>query len=603
MTIEHDLAALEQGFRLADWQVRPVAGVLRLPWPRRATRHLEPKAMQVLLLLATNAGRFVSKDDLLTRVWNGRPVTDDCLTGAIHAIRQALGDDPRDPHFIETRTNVGYRLIAPVQAARRPRYRLAVATTVVVLAMLAGALWVVLREWSQAPPVGQPQTIAVLPLANLSGSAGQDYLSAAMTEALILNLAQQPGIRVISRTSVMPYADERAEARSIAEALGADLLLEGSVQVSDGRVRMTAQLIDPFADDHVWAQQYDRPYGDVLQLQAELSEAIAGQVGSLMVQRPPPPVIQLPDQDLQRYLQARYQLALERDDAVESALAGFQQLAVEHPDFAPAWLGQAQALLHLFKAGSRGSEALTQARQAADRFETLAGASSESHRCLGQVVLFQDWDFATAGHRYLQAIALNPSDTVARRRHAWLLVAQRRYEQAAAEINQIRLLDPLYYQSAEMATLLLYAGQTKRAAAEFERIAASRELRASELRAMAVAYLETGQEAKARNTLLRLLQTHGPTDAGRTTRPDDVSTQDLYREILQAGLFRSPTISAGLHNLLGDTEAALTALERAVAERDPDAIYLDAMPELASLRSHPRFQAVSTRIGAAAHEP
>lgn len=610
MAERNDVAALEQGFRMADWRVRPAAGVLRAPWPRRTTRHLEPKATRVLLVLAANAGRFVSKEALLSEVWDGRPVTDDCLTGAIHTIRQAVGDDPRDPRFIETRTNVGYRMIAPVQPARRPGRRWIAAAALLLAAAVGGLLlW---QARSPAPPAAAPRTIAVLPFANLSSSPGQDYLPAAMTEAMILNLAQQPGLRVISRTSVMPYAGTQAASgpgaqgrpsvRSIAEALGADLLLEGSVQVSGGRVRLTAQLIDPFADEHVWAQQYDRPYGDVLRLQSELGAAIAGQVGSLVGQRAPAAVAALPDADLQRYLQARYQLALERDETVEQALAGFRWLAAEHPGFAPARLGQAQALLHLFKAGRRDSAALVEAREAGERFETLAGASSESHRCLGQVVLFLEWDFATAERRYLQAIALNPSDTVARRRYAWLLAAQRRYPRAAAEIEQIRLLDPLYYQSAEMATLLLYAGQPDRAAAEFERIAGSRALQPAELRSLAVAYQAMGERTKARETLLHLLQAQGPGDAARQARTAaDAQAPDpeaLFRQVIEADLFRSRVITAGLHNLLGDSEAALSDLEHAVAARDPDAIYLDAMPELASLRTHPRFLALSAKVGA-----
>ena len=598
MADKYTVVELEPGFRLAGWQVRPAAGVLRSAWPRRSARHLEPKAMQVLLLLAANAGRFVTKDELLERVWSGRPVTEDCLTGAIHAIRQALGDDPRDPRFIETRTNVGYRLIAPVQPvrSRHPGRWVVAALTAVALALAVVA--VIWHQRLQPPAARPPQTIAVLPFANLSEAPGQDYLSAAMTEALILNLAQWPGIRVISRTSVMPYVDNKqVSAKAIADALDADLLLEGSVQVADGRVRLTAQLIDPAVDGHMWAQQFDRPFADVLQLQAELSAAIAGQVGSLIGGGPSPVPAQLSDERLQQYLQARYELALERNDAVESALAGFQQLAADRPEFAPAWLGQAQALLQLYKVGQRDSQALVQARAAAERFEALSGANPESLSCLGQIVLFLEWDYATAERRYLQAIAKNPSDTIARRRYAWLLVAQRRYEQAAAEITQIRLLDPLYYQSSGMATLLLYAGQAERAVAEFERIGVDRDLRAIELWNLAMAHLAVGQDAKARTALVRLLEASGGLVAADRARLAGLSNVELYREILKVDPFQSPMIRAGLNNLLGDSDAALTKLERAAADRDPDIIYMDAWPELASLRTHPRFQVLLAQVG------
>ena len=112
---ELTMGTLERGFRLGNWQVRPRAGELVSPWPRRAVEHVEPRAMQVLLALARHPGQFLSKDELLETVWARGPVTEDCLTRAIYSLRQAVGDNPRDPDYIETRQNVGYRLIAAVQ--------------------------------------------------------------------------------------------------------------------------------------------------------------------------------------------------------------------------------------------------------------------------------------------------------------------------------------------------------------------------------------------------------------------------------------------------------------------------------------------------------
>lgn len=595
-----NLDSLEAGFRLNGWRVNPPAGDLQRGArfsPRGApeTRHIEPKAMRVLLALAGAAGDFVSKDRLVREAWDGRPVSDDALTGAIHALRSALGDDPRQPVYIETRTNVGYRLLVRPRAPRLrqlARWRGPAAG----VAVLALALLTVLGRLP-APPTA-PRTVAVLPFQNNTAAAEAEHLSAAMTEALILNLARQTDLRVISRTSAEAWAGHRGPASTIAEALGADLLVEGSVQAADGRLRVVAQLIEPFRDEHLWADHYDRDLGDVLAVQHEVSKAIAQRIGGVLAApaADPPPI---PEGALEPWLAARYQLAGETVESVEAALAGFQALTSRWPGFAPAHLGEAQALLFLVKQRAREARALDAALSAARRFESLHQATADSHRCIGQILLLSQWDFAAAEDRYRAAIALNASDTVARRRLAWLQVAQQRYAEAAGQIREIRLLDPLYYASAEMASLLLYSGQVTAAIAEFERLDASTRITPVVLRTMAMAYLAGGRDADAHRTLVRMLERHGAIDAAEVPAHLDSPPEGVYRLVLQNRPFRSPTLAAGFHALLGDSRAALDQLDAAVRRRDPSVIYLGAMPELARLHGLPRFHALLEQIGVA----
>ncbi len=597
--------SLEQGFRMGGWRVRPHAGEL-CP-PRRfsfksfsatvATRHVEPKAMRVLLVLAARTGEFVSKDELIRHAWDGRAVSDDALTHAIHGLRAALDDDARDPRYIETRSNVGYRLLVPVKPTgtgqKRSLHWPAFAMAALVF---LGALTLADFSKTDSPVAASPTTIAVLPFLHLSDTASDDYLAAAMMDSLILKLAQLPGIRVISRTSVMPFGDQSGSAESIARQLGADLLIEGSVQTTEDQVRVVAQLIEPYQDKHLWAQHFDRPLVDVLALQQEISMAIAVQIGSVLATEQPTPD-PLPAAAMQDYLQARYLLAQEEIEPAEAAEQLFQSLTEQHPDFAPAYLGKAQALLYLFKKQVRSREDLDQGLVAAEHFESLAGASAESHSCIGQAILLSRWDFEGAELRYRAALSLNPSDTIARRRYAWLLVAKQEYEPAAAEIRQIRLLDPLYYDNAEMAALMLYSGDVDAAIDEFERLDQTSEVNMSVLRAMGMAYLAGGRDQEAHQSFVRMLEAAGNSDPDQVSRFREMTSEQLYRQILEVNPFRSPIVAAGFQNLLGNTAAALADLEQAVMQRDPYVLYLGALPELASLHENPRFVAILDVIG------
>ncbi|CAN5300527.1 hypothetical protein BH24PSE2_BH24PSE2_23470 [soil metagenome] len=461
------IAGLEKGFRLGSWKVRPHLGDLERAWPRRVRRHIEPKAVQVLLELAARPGRFVSKEQLFSAVWADRPVTDDCLTRAVHALRQALGDDAREPRFIETRTGSGYRLITDVRPLNRRR--MMAASAAALLPAVFALAWV---TWPADP--------------------------------------------------------------------------------------------DP----------------DIAQAVEALSR-----------------------QDLAIFLEARYLLAQDGARAVRAARRRFAALAERYPEFPAAHVGRAQADLELFKLGAAGTGALRDAIAAAGRAHRLGERSAELLSCLGQITLFLEWDFAAAESLYRQAIARDPRDAVARTRHAWLLVAQRRYDEAAREIEQIRLIDPLYYGSEAMAALLLYSGQARAAVTEFERLDRSTELGPVALRIMAMAYLAAGREADAHRNLLRMwhqIRPLAPDERAELARLDFTS---LHRRILAADLFASSIVSAGFRSLLGDVEGALADLEHAAQRREPQILYIDAYPELQPLRDEPRFRELLTRIGAADRDP
>ena len=455
-------AQLERGFRLGRWRVQPRGGVLRQPWPRAVQRRIESKAMQILVELAARPQQFLSKDELFVAIWGSRPSTDDRLTRAVHALRQALDDDPQQPRYIETRNNVGYRLIAPVQPFRRV--------------------------------VRGPLLAAVLAAVALAG-------------AVIL---ARPGLEV------HPTA------------------------------KGAAALAEP--------------------------------------QRA-------------QFLQARYWLASGDAASLNLAQEAFAALVGVEPNFAPAWLGQAQAGLELFKLGEAGVEELRRAQILAEHALKLAGPGAAVALCLGQLRLLLDWDLQGAEAYYRDAIRMDAREPVAHIRYAWLLVARGDYAAAAAEIELVRILDPLYYASEDMAVLLLYAGQVDAAIAELERLRRTTTLKPAVYRILGTAYWTRGDEEAARGAYLGMWEATRPLSDSARVELAATEPAELVRRILAEGIAASPVARAGFHALIGERDEALEALELAASQRAPQLLFLRAMPEFVALRAEPRFQELVAQTG------
>jgi TolB-like protein/DNA-binding winged helix-turn-helix (wHTH) protein len=270
---------------------------------------LEKLPMELLILLVERRGELVSRQEITEHLW-GKDVfldVDHSINTAIRKVRLVLRDDPEKPRFVETVVGKGYRFAAPVirgngdsnpQAQPLPSPPPAISLpavlstekklsalrlwvllgAVAVLALLTVA-WVLNRRGG-AKGTGPPaiESLAVLPLKNLSGDPAQEYFADGMTEAVIGRLSMISGLRVISRTSVMSFKDTRLSAPEIAKKLHVDALVEGSVIREGSQVRVTIQLIRGTPEEHIWAEQYQREYRSILALQEEIARTVARQV-------------------------------------------------------------------------------------------------------------------------------------------------------------------------------------------------------------------------------------------------------------------------------------------------------------------------------------
>jgi TolB-like protein/DNA-binding winged helix-turn-helix (wHTH) protein/Tfp pilus assembly protein PilF len=273
--------------RFGPFELDSRAGEL---WREGRKVHLQEQPCRVLALLLEQRGQVVTRDELRARLWAAETFVDfdHGLNTAIKKLRRALHDSAEGPRYVETVARRGYRFIAPAEEvgapagapgpsrARRPWALAAGLAGLLVVALVAA--WAVARTRRRPaapPPAGEP-SLAVLPFANLSGDPQDDYLAEGLTESLITELAKVPRLIVISRAGVLAYKGQGTDPRRVGSELRVGHLLQGSVQRSGSRLRITAQLVDTSTAHHAWAEKYDREAVDLFAVQDEIAARVRG---------------------------------------------------------------------------------------------------------------------------------------------------------------------------------------------------------------------------------------------------------------------------------------------------------------------------------------
>ncbi len=323
----------------------------------------------------------------------------------------------------------------------------------VLLPLLVGlALWVGHYARSVSKPQGTSPasrpiiSIAVLPLANLSGDPAQDYLADGMTDELIGKLANIAALRVISRTTAMRYKGAAKPLPQIAKELNVDSVVEGSVTRSGGRVRITAQLIDGKADRYLWSEDYNRPVDDLLAIESEVARTIAMQVVRTLSGHEESRLqatADIPPEAYDAYLKGRYFWNKRSEAGLRTSIGYFHQALAKAPTYARAWAGLADSYLLLGENWERpAGESFAKAREAAGKALELDDDLGEAHAA--RAALDADlghWDQAEPEFR--RALELSPGYATAHQWYAEELAAHGRTSEALKEIQRARELDPL----------------------------------------------------------------------------------------------------------------------------------------------------------------
>jgi len=396
---------------VGEWTVFPELNSLER---YKRTVRVAPKVMQVLLILCEHSGQVVSKEQIFHRIWPDTFVSDEVLTRSISELRKVFEDSPQEPKYIQTIPKVGYRLVAPVLSEPRKgvdtghRKKLATVTAIILLA--AAATLYILRPRERLASKAVVTSLAVLPLANLSGDASQDYFADGMTDELTTRLSNISALRVISRTSVLHYKNTQKTIPEIARELNVDAVLEGSVLRSGDKVRISAQLIQARTDRHLWAESYERDVRDVLSLQSDVARAVAREIGIQVTpqeDRELTAVKAVNPEANDPYLKGLYYWGEFTEEGMTKAVHYFQDTIQKQPDYAPAYAGLANAY-HELAFYIEPKEVMPKGKEAAMRALDLDSSDSEAHAALGWIKWHYDWDWRGAEQEYTRAIELNP---------------------------------------------------------------------------------------------------------------------------------------------------------------------------------------------------
>jgi TolB-like protein len=452
-----------------------------------------------------------------------------------------------------------------------------------------------------APP--QITSIAVLPLENLSGDPAQEYFADGMTESLIANLARIGALRVISRTSAMHFKGSNKRLPDIARELNVDAVIEGSVQRSDGRVRVTTQLIHAATDTHLWAREYERDLADVLKLQSEVAAEVASEIRIQVTSQERARLASarsINPQAHEAYLLARYHFSKGTPNGWKQAIAYFDRAIQIAPDYAAAYAGLSLAWQQQGGFGAADvRDVRSPARVAALKAIELDERVAEGHIALGSISYLYDWNWAHAEEQLRRALELDPGSLDAHLYYGHLLMFVGRHDAAIREGQAAVQLDPV--SASSRASLGWFLFRARRYGEALQHLDRAFELEPGNVVAnsrLGIVYTELSKYGEAIAAFERHRQlAPGAGDFIQAGIARVYALVDRKREARQmiSSLKGSPFGVAAAYAALGDNDRAFSVLERAIEEREP-IVALKEDPQLASLHSDPRWKPLLRRM-------
>jgi adenylate cyclase len=535
---------------------------------------LPPKAVEVLAELVKRPGEVVGKKELMETVWPETFVEEANLNQMVFLLRRALGNNGSE--YISTVPRRGYRFSSTVRPVEIPC---------------------------------RIDSIAVLPLANLSREQGQEFFADGITEALITELAKIGSLRVVSRTSVMRYKGTTEPVGQIARALRVRGILEGSVVKSGDRLRITVQLIHAGSDQHLWTEVYEGAIADVLEVQSKVARDIAAGIRAqvsheektrLTVSRKVSP------EAYSLYLKGRYFARILTEEGQRKAILHFQKSIQCDPDYAPAYAGLAECLIELaYFFGMNPKEAFAEAKPAALKAVALDEGFAEGHAALGLLRLLDDWDWEAADAETRRAIELSPGNPyVYWKRGVFLRYAGRCEESIPVHLHA-ESLDPFSIVAIQEVGFALYYARRFREAAEQIRKAIELEPGWDQLYfglglvllqerrfEEAISALRTAVQKEPGNVFSVAALIYGLGHAGRK-REAQRHLDQLVRKYEYVPCWFLAMAWVGLN----DRQRALDALEQALRDHEPCMVSVKVDAIFDPLRTDSRFRNMIRQVG------
>jgi TolB-like protein/DNA-binding winged helix-turn-helix (wHTH) protein len=614
---------------------------------------LQEKPLQLLAALAEQPGQVVTREDLRRRLWPGDTFVDfeTGLNTAVSKLRDALSDSAEKPRYIETIPRRGYRFLFPVEqiaagngsvvpasfpavpsttsageiapanaipdfteappsdiiAKRSSSGRIAALGFLLACVAIGSAGYFTWKHRSRPIPPPVRAMLVVLPFANLTGDPEQDYVSDGFTEEMITQLGElnHDQMGVIARTSAMSYKGGSKSIKQIAEELGVNYALEGSLRKNGDGFRVTVQLIRADDQTHLWAHEYDRSRDDLARLEGELAQDIAREVQIKLT-----PQAQLAmskahsvaPEAYRNYLKGRYNLNKRSPEGMRNAIAAFQQAIQEDPGYAPAYSGLADTYnLLIFYGFPPGRDGIPMARAAAEKAVELDGTLAEGRASLGYVNFMWDANWAKAENQFQRAIELDDSYSPAHHWYALYLAALGRRNASLQQIQQSQRLDPLSLIVTTAAAYVSYFARDYSAASALCEQALRRD--PNFMVAHAVLGLTLEQQDKPEEAIAQFEKTlqlsggrpapyldylgHAYAAANQRAKAEAILVE-LDGAITPGGaspMYRAATLAA-----LGRNDEAMDAAEEGFERGGAEKVWLKVDPRYEPLRSNPRYE-------------
>jgi len=608
-----------------------------------STIPLAPRVFDTLVVLVENSGRLLPKDELMRRLWPDTIVEEVSLAQNISQLRKALGGAAGDAQIIQTVAKRGYRFVAPVRIVAGgplsngagavnvppsdrseqsktggivpnpgpPKHKVIAGVAVVAL-VVAVFTYLVFSLERGAKSSAEPaiRSIAVLPLANLSADAEQEFFADGITDDLITELARIHALRVISRTSVMQYKGTKKTLPEIARELNVDALVEGTVSQRGGQVHITAQLVQANPEQHIWAESYERPLAEAQNLQSEIAREIVGALRTTMTDEEQTRMRRSrainPEASL-LYLKGRYFWNKRTREGVREGEKYFQQAVAKDGDFAQAYVGLADA--YIFEGGwgmEPATVVLPRAEAAARQAISLDSENAGAHAALGLIAMNYEWDWLKAEREYKLALRLNPNDSTAHHWYGEYLGAQGRFDEGLAELRRAQELDPLSLViAADRGKLLYFARHYDEAILQLRK---TLEMDPGFIQAqywLVRVYAKRGMEREANATLESIRQAVGGTPdywavvslvkakAGRQKELTDAVAMAKS----SAGSPPDPAAMLLLQIAMGNANEAFPWMDKCYSTHSTMMTSLKVSPDYDNLRDDPRFATYLQRIG------
>ena len=567
-------------------------GDFRLDGRRRLLSHrdgaavsLTAKAFDTLVYLVEHEGIVLHKDELMRALWADTVVEENNLNQNISILRRALGEHRGDHRYIATVPGRGYQFVAKVRIVDE-------------------------SPGQREPTAGA--SMAVLPFVNVSADPEFDFFGDGLADELIIALSKVHSVRVVARTSAFSFKGTQADIRRIADTLGVNFVLEGTVRKSGTRLRVTAELIDAADGCQVWSERYDRELEmrDLFGIQDELTRAVLNAITPNLPRTQRAAVENHGTRNAaahELYLKGRFHLFRMTQSGIEAGVEYFERAVEADPTYALAYVGLAHAYrMHALSLELPPSEMGPKAQAAALKAVALDNRLAEAHAVLAFNIYWFDWAWDTAEAHFACALELDQDSADTLWMYAHLPSNAGRHEQALSAIAHARTLDPLSGLITAMeGQMLLHAGRTDDAIARLrDAIELEPRSRVAHLFA-ARAYIEKGlfdaaaAEAEAArlltpaNTQAAALEACANARRGKG-REAETTRAELVR--LSKERYVSPYHIAIACNGLNDRSEAIAWLERAFEARDPMMVFLNVEPTWKNLHDEPRFRALVKRM-------